>query len=314
MSDTETAITSPPREPVPRIESPIVPRSSISGRALIAVVAIMTFLASLTTGAVVLVRASAGEWQSDLAREITVQIRPAADRDLDAAARKAADIARAFPGVADVRIYSKEESARMLEPWLGTGLALEELPVPRVLAVRMSGEAKDLAPLRKALADQVTGASLDDHRAWNERMRAMANTTVAAGIGLLILMLAATVLSVTFATRGAMAATRTVIEVLHFVGARNDYIAGRFQRHFLVLGLQGGVLGGGAAMLVFLIGSFLSGSLTGTAAGDEASALFGSFAIGPLGYVAVATQVVLIAAVTAFTSRHTVNRTLDTID
>ena len=41
--------------------SPIVPRASISGRALVAVVAIMTFLASLTTGTVLLVSASAAE-------------------------------------------------------------------------------------------------------------------------------------------------------------------------------------------------------------------------------------------------------------
>ena len=33
---------------LPRIETPIVPQSTIAGRALIAVVAIMTFLASLT--------------------------------------------------------------------------------------------------------------------------------------------------------------------------------------------------------------------------------------------------------------------------
>ena len=39
--------------------SPIVPRGSIAGRALIAVVAIMTYLASMTTGAVLLVRSSA---------------------------------------------------------------------------------------------------------------------------------------------------------------------------------------------------------------------------------------------------------------
>ena len=32
--------------------SPIVPRASIAGRALVAVVAIMTFLASITTGTV----------------------------------------------------------------------------------------------------------------------------------------------------------------------------------------------------------------------------------------------------------------------
>src|SRR5918994_1108934 len=63
--------------------SPIVPRSTISGRALIAVVAIMTFLASITTGAVLLVRAAAAEWQSEVASEITMQVRPQTGRDLE---------------------------------------------------------------------------------------------------------------------------------------------------------------------------------------------------------------------------------------
>src|SRR5256714_14887260 len=63
--------------------SPIVPRASISGRALVAVVAIMTFLASITTGTVLLVSASAAEWQQEVASEITIQVRPAAGRDLD---------------------------------------------------------------------------------------------------------------------------------------------------------------------------------------------------------------------------------------
>ena len=58
--------------------SPIVPRASISGRALVAVVAIMTFLASITTGTVLLVSASAAEWQSEVGSEITIQVRPQA--------------------------------------------------------------------------------------------------------------------------------------------------------------------------------------------------------------------------------------------
>src|SRR3954449_5657501 len=71
--------------------SPIVPRASIAGRALIAVVAIMTFLASITTGAVLLVAASAAEWQSDVASEITIQVRPLTGRDMDRDAAAAAE-------------------------------------------------------------------------------------------------------------------------------------------------------------------------------------------------------------------------------
>ena len=89
--------------------SPIVPRASISGRALVAVVAIMTFLASITTGAVLLVSASAAEWQSEVASEITIQVRPAAGRDLERDAAAAAEAMRTQPGIVEVRPFTKDE-------------------------------------------------------------------------------------------------------------------------------------------------------------------------------------------------------------
>src|SRR5260221_2900471 len=94
--------------------SPIVPRASISGRALVAVVAIMTFLASITTGTVLLVSASAAEWQSEVASEITIQVRPSAGRDLDRESAAAAAARRAQPGIVEVRPFSKEESSKLL--------------------------------------------------------------------------------------------------------------------------------------------------------------------------------------------------------
>ena len=314
-SDEITATPRMPGSPLPRFETPLVPRNSISGRALIAVVAIMTFLASLTTGAVMLIGGAAKEWQSDVAREVTIQIIPAPGRDLDAAVDKAAAAARAFPGIGGVRAYSKDESSKLLEPWLGNGLSLDELPVPRLIVVKIApGAAPDIPQLRRILTEQVPGAMLDDHRGWIDRMRAMAGTAVAAGVGILILVIAATMLSVTFATRGAMATNKPVIEVLHFVGAKNAFIAGRFQRHFLLLGLQGGAIGGGIAIILFALASIISGWFANTAGGEQTAALFGSFSIGVAGYLGVLGQVVLIALVTAVTSRHTVNRTLDTIE
>jgi len=304
-----------PGGPLPRFDTPLVPRNSISGRALIAVVAIMTFLASLTTGAVILVAGAASEWQADVAREVTIQIIPASGRDLDAAADKAAAAARAFPGIGDVRVYSKAESSKLLEPWLGSGLTLDELPMPRLIVVKIArGAAPDIPQLRRMLAEQVPGATLDDHRGWIDRMRAMAGTAVAAGIAILLLVIAATMLSVTFATRGAMATNKPVIEVLHFVGAKNGFIAGRFQRHFLLLGLRGGAIGGGVAIVLFALAGVISNWFAGSAGAEQTAALFGSFSIGIAGYIAVLGQIVLIALVTAVTSRHTVNRTLDTID
>jgi cell division transport system permease protein len=299
---------------LPRYESPIVPKRSIAGRALVAVVAIMTFLSSLTTGAVMLVRSSAAEWQSEVSREVTIQVRPVQGRDLEADVTRAAEIARAYPGITDVRPYSKDESARLLEPWLGGGLALDNLPVPRMIVVRLADGGADLAPLRKTLTERVAGATLDDHRAWIERMRTMARTTVAGGIGVLLLMLAATVLSVAFATRGAMATNRPIVEVLHFIGAKSGFIAKQFQRHFLVLGLEGGLIGGGLAMLVFGIASIAANMSVGMAGSDQLAALFGTFSLSLGGYIAIVAQMVLMAVVTAIASRRTVNRTLEFVD
>lgn len=298
-----------------RSDVAIVPRNSIAGRALVAVVAIMTFLASLTTGAVMLVRASASEWQADVAREITIQVRPVEGRDIEAEVGRAAELARKFPGISDVRPYSKEESARLLEPWLGAGALLDDLPVPRLIVVRVvSGVAPDFAQLRKILNEQVAGASLDDHRAWIDRMRTMARASVIGGIVILVLMLAATILSVVFATRGAMATNRPIVEVLHFIGAKDSFIAGQFQRHFLVLGLEGGAIGGGTAIALFALTGFIRDWILGASARDQFALLFGNFSIGIEGYMAVVAQIVLIAVVTAATSRRTVNRTLETIE
>jgi len=297
-----------------RRTSPIVPRATISGRSLVGVVAIMTFLASLTAGAVMLVRSAANEWQADIAREVTIQIRAPEAGDAETEVAKTVAITRAFPGVAEVKPYSKDETMRLLEPWLGSGLAFEDLPVPRIVVVRIAaGAAADLAQLRALLREQVPGAVLDDHRGFVARMRAMSGAALIGGIFVLLLVLLATVLSVTFATRAAMATNRPVIEVLHLIGAKDNFIAAHFQKHFLQLGFQGGLIGGGAAIALFACADLASAWFVGTAAGDQFAAMFGTFSIGALGYLAVLAQIGLVAGVTAAASRRTVIRTIETI-
>src|ERR1700684_4479007 len=295
--------------------SPIVARASVAGRALGAVVAIRTFLASITTGAVLLVSASAAEWQSEVASEITVQVRPSAGRDLDRDAAAVTEAMRAQPGILELRPCTKAESAKLLEPWLGSGLSFDDLPVPRVIVARVQpGASLDLAALRARVTQVAPSASVDDHRAWIERMRSMTGATVLAGIGILALLIIATIISVSFATRGAMAANRPIVEVLHFVGAGDRYIANRFQRHFLRLGLEGGVIGGGVAMLGFGFSESVAGWFAGTPVGDQFAALLGTFSLRPSGYLALAAQAVLIAAITAWASRRTLFATLNDID
>ncbi|MCF6322278.1 MAG: ABC transporter permease [Rhizobiaceae bacterium] len=287
----------------------IVPRHTIAGRALVVVIAIMTFLACLTIGGTSVINRMASGWQSDISREVTIQIRPADDREMDKAIRDASRIALSYDGVTRVTAMDDAAVARLLEPWLGSGLQLDELPVPGLLTVSLDGkQLPDFASMRQELEQFVPGASLDDHRAWVDRLTNMAWTMVMIGISVFLLVMGATVLIVIFTTRGAMAGNQEIIEVLHFVGADSVFIAKQFQRHFMTLGLIGAAVGGAIAILLFVVLGIWSRMSIATPQGDQINALFGTFEVGFSGYIGMIGVALIVAILTAVTSRMTVYR------
>lgn len=289
----------------------LVPAASIAGRALVTVIAIMTFLASLTAGAAMLISDASRGWQDEVAREMTIQIRPTVGRDLDADTAKAAELAGRMPGVASVRAYTKAQAEELLQPWLGSGLDLSELPVPRLVVIGLDKSARpDLTVLRKQLADTIPGSSIDDHHLWLERLAIMAKSVVFVAAVIFALVLAAMILAVGFATQGTMAGNREIIEVLHFVGAEDSFISRQFQRHFFRLGLRGGAIGGGLAVITFLALGVISSWLRATPGGDQMEAMFGGFSLVPGIYGVIALIAAGIAIVTGFVSRIIVFRHL----
>lgn len=291
--------------------APLVPTDSVAGRALVIVIAIMTFLAALAAGAALLVADASVDWTREIAREATVQLRPAPGRNIEADAVRASDILRATPGVRDVRVYSREESEALVAPWLGQGLDLSELPTPRMIVVKLDPDQRaDLEELRQVLQKALPNAALDDHRLWVQRLGAMARTAVAVAVLIFVLIVAAMALAVAFATRAAMAGNREIIEVLHIVGASDGFIAREFQRRFLALGLRGGLLGGAAALLFFLGAGLLSRSWTATPGGDQIEALFGAVSLGPGGIATVLALSAAISILPGFMSQAIVFRHL----
>ena len=292
-------------------DATLIPRDSVAGRALVVVIAIMTFLACLTAGAALLVADASRGWRSDVLRDVTIQVKAGPGDDIDKLVAKAVAIATQAKGVESVHAYSKAESERLLEPWLGNGLDLSQLPIPRLIVVRLSGQRpEDLAALRAALASAAPQANLDDHRMWASRIGTMADAVVVLAAALFALMILAMGTAIGFATRGAMAGNREIVEVLHLVGASDKFIAREFQTHFRRLGLRGSLIGGLAAMAFFAAASLLSFLWTHSPGGGEIAAMFGSFALGPYGYVALALVCVAVTLLTGLLSREIVLRHL----
>jgi cell division transport system permease protein len=295
-------------------DSQLIPRDSVAGRALVVVIAIMTFLACLTAGAALLVADASRIWRSEVLRDATIQVKVGAGEDIDALVAKAVSIASKAKGVESAHAYSKAESERLLEPWLGNGFDLSQLPIPQLIVVRLASQRpEDLAALRSALASAVPQANLDDHRAWAERLGTMADAIVVLAAALFALMILAMGTAIGFATRGAMAGNREIVEVLHLVGASDKFIATEFETHFRRLGLRGALIGGVAALGFFAAASLLSFWWAHSPGGDEIAAMFGSFALGSYGYVALAAVCAAVTLLTGLLSREIALRHLRTL-
>jgi cell division transport system permease protein len=234
----------------------LMPAESASGATLHTIVAVMSFLACLTLGAVLTLSHLAGEWTKGLAGSVTVQLMPSDQIPEEEQAAKTLQIVKGWPGIFSARVLSRAEAAQLLEPWLGTGNVLADLPVPQLVEVQLSpGKAVDFQALREALNGAVPGAELDDHQRWNQELAGFARSSVGIGWGVLALITVAMLAIIVFATQAGLHAHRDIVEVVHMIGAKDEFIAREFDRHFLWLGLRGGLFGLALALVtLFIVG------------------------------------------------------------
>lgn len=293
--------------------APIVPAGSVTGRSLTLVVSIMCFLACLTAGAVYMINQSASAWMRDIASEVTVQVEPRDKVDTDKLVREVATFLGRYPGIRTVLPISVEQSAALLEPWLGKSDALQSLPVPRLIALEVErASPPDIEALRDAISKNFKGVALDDHRQWQKQIRTVTRSFALGGLAILLLVAAATTAIIVSATRSSMASNRDIVEVLHFVGATDRFIAREFEKHFLSLGIRAGLVGALSAMLVFLVMPTVMEVLGGGSITlAEVRRLVGTGTLDGVGYAMLGLVVGVIAALCMLTSRFGVFRILN---
>jgi cell division transport system permease protein len=301
------------RSDQPPASAPIVPAGSVTGRSLTLVITIMCFLACLTAGSVYMMNQSASAWLRDIASEVTVQIEIKDRGDVDKLVTDVVKFLSQQPGITSVRALGIDDAAQLLEPWLGQTDALRALPVPRLIALEIDRNTPpDLEVLRATLAAQFKGITLDDHRRWQQQIRTITRSFALGGLAILLLVGAATTAIIVSATKSAMASNRDIVEVLHFVGATDRFIAREFERHFLRLGVRAGIVGAAWATLVFITMPTVMELLGGGAVTiTEIRRLIGVATLDPPGYILLGIVVLVIASLCMLTSRIGVYRILN---
>lgn len=301
----EPRAIAPTRSQLPPKPSPIIPTKGVAGKPLFLVVTVMSFLATITLGASLLVAQQIDNWTADVADEVTVQVRPVEGINIDSQVTAAVSLLASTPGITETNPMSAKETAALLEPWLGSGNVLDDLPIPRLISVRLDrNNPPDLEALAATLSADVTGATLDDHRRWQTSLSRMAASLQTIAWAVILLMVATTMSVIMFATRAAMAGNREIIEVLHLVGATESFIAYQIQKRFFMLGLISGLIGVGFSILTFLALNSLSGAVAaGSFTGAPTSLMFGPLALSASSYALFFLIPIAAAVIGVVTSR-----------
>jgi cell division transport system permease protein len=243
-------------EPATRIAR-LLPRDK-GAAPLDIVIAIMAFLAALAVGAALLAERAAIGWREGLADRLTVQIVPSVRGDAGALlgneVQASLSVLRGTPGIAHAAELSSEETAALVEPWLGKNAIIPELPLPRLIDANVvPGASIDVEALARQLKRAAPDSVLDDHSRWVGRLRNLADTIILSAYGILLLIAVAMAATVAFATRAGLDAHHEMVSLLHQMGARAGFIASAFERHYLVSAFVAGLGGAALAALVFIV-------------------------------------------------------------
>ncbi len=243
----------------------VVPPTGFTAQLTLFAAAAMAFLAVFALALSLAAGRLADRWGDALARSATIRIVAPLDQR-GAQTDAALSILQTTKGVQSARALSDAEQQALLAPWFGPDLALDTLPVPRLIEVIETAEGMDPAGLRLRLAAEVPGAVLDDHSRWREPLVQAASRLRLLGWMSIVLIAAAVAAMITLAANAALAANAQVIAVLRLVGARYDYIARAFIRRFTLRAFWGAVTGtvlGLLAVLLLPSASDAGGFLTG---------------------------------------------------
>jgi cell division transport system permease protein len=232
-----------------RLDLPL--RQDASGRFLPWIIALMVYLAAAGGITLIWLDDALRSWNLELTSTWTLQV-PA-----DASAARidmTLGALRQAKGIVSARLLDQTETAELLKPWLGSSMPIDALPLPKLIDIRIDPNTPiDQATLDRQLDSIVPGAQLDNNASWLggiRRFALRAEGLVSTGVVVVTLLIVAIVV---FTARIGLAIHRSVIELLHLLGAPDPYIARQFQVHALWLGLRGAIIGDAAALATVAI-------------------------------------------------------------
>ncbi|VBB69679.1 Cell division protein FtsX [invertebrate metagenome] len=241
-----------------------------AGRFLLATIAVMVFVTTLATASTLIIQGIMERWYRDVSGTLTVQVVPVPG-DSPAKTQQRIDavvtLLHKTPGVVSVQPLNQQQMAQLLEPWLGSTELAANLPVPHLIdVIPLTKRSINIATLLPLLKDITPDISLDDHKAWLANLANLGCRLERLVFSIMMIVAVTTAVVAMHTTRSGLVVHRSVIEILHLMGANDDYIALQFGHMSLIQCIRGGLFGMILAIIVLLmitgwLASHLEGNL-----------------------------------------------------
>ncbi len=214
-------------------------------------VAIAVFLFAVTLSGVLSINAMLRNWNESILGSLTVQIMPSTNINPEKAIaetlahqNKALDVLRNMNEIEKAEPLTDKQLEKLIQPWLGDGIDIKDLPVPRIIDVKIQkGADIDFMDLAYKLAQATPMASVDNHKLWLNKLIQFADGIKILALSVLALVIMITSGAIFYTTQTSLGLHKYTIEILHLMGAKDTYVAQQYAKCSAILALKGGLIG-----------------------------------------------------------------------
>lgn len=246
-------------------------KDDTSGIFLKVMISIAVFLFAVTLAGVLSINSMLNAWNESILGSVTVQVMPVNHADQEKAEKetqehlqKTIEFLKGLSEVEHVRALTDKQLAQLLEPWLGDGIDIQNLPTPRLIDIRLKpGADINFSKLAEQLAAVSPLASVDNHKLWLNKLIKFADGLKMLALSILFLVVAITSGAIFYTTQANLGVHKYIIEILHIMGAKDTYVAQQYARRDAWIGFVGGCIGLAFAIPTIFMISELAGQIEG---------------------------------------------------
>ena len=210
-------------------------------------------------------------WEKDILGAVTVQVTPIEDENKKIDADKSEEqlnkvlqFVENAKGVKSVHVIDDKTVEKLMAPWLGNNIDVGALPIPRLLDVQLEEDAEiNYDEMTQGLHKVTPNASIDNHRLWLNRLLKFAGSLKTLALCVLLMVAGICAFSIYYSARTSLGINLSTIEILHIIGAKDDYIAKQYAKSYAKIGFFSGVVG-----LIFAVPSIILVSKYGISSGS----------------------------------------------